>query len=291
MGLSGLRPDRLVLWIMTGSNGWLVSTLKQRHSTPSPPYTASFHLFFLTLSQKSLQPLPYSETPSQSPSASSSILSITPLYLPLSQSLSLVAVTLSQLSPNFFLTLSKSQSLSCLCLAPSSLSYCRSSAHISFSLSQSLNHSLVSASLPCRHRSSAQIAAHSFTFISDSFPHRRCSSLYASSSLPSFGTLLPLICFFFVNICKLIVDDDIDLKCWCMWRQGLWYMFLSAKITLLCLQLLVEGKSGFVSHTKHTAEATNMDLFHSWLITCTMWFWEFENKIAYLGAVKFKTKN
>ena len=23
------------------------------------------------------------------------------------------------------------------------------------------------------------------------------------------------------------------------------------------------GKSGFVSHTKHTAEATNMDLFHS----------------------------
>ena len=29
-------------------------------------------------------------------------------------------------------------------------------------------------------------------------------------------------------------------------------------------------KSGFVSHTKHIAEATNMDLFHSWLITCTM---------------------
>ena len=24
-----------------------------------------------------------------------------------------------------------------------------------------------------------------------------------------------------------------------------------------------KGKSGFVSHTKHTAEATNMDLFHS----------------------------
>ena len=24
-----------------------------------------------------------------------------------------------------------------------------------------------------------------------------------------------------------------------------------------------EGKSGFVSHIKHTAEATNMDLFHS----------------------------
>ena len=24
-----------------------------------------------------------------------------------------------------------------------------------------------------------------------------------------------------------------------------------------------EGKSGFISHTKHTADATNMDLFHS----------------------------
>ena len=30
------------------------------------------------------------------------------------------------------------------------------------------------------------------------------------------------------------------------------------------------GKSGFVSHTKHIAEATNMNLFHSWLITCIM---------------------
>ena len=25
----------------------------------------------------------------------------------------------------------------------------------------------------------------------------------------------------------------------------------------------IVGKSGFVSHTEHTAEATNMDLFHS----------------------------
>ena len=25
----------------------------------------------------------------------------------------------------------------------------------------------------------------------------------------------------------------------------------------------IEGKSGSVSHTKHTVEATNMDLFHS----------------------------
>ena len=53
----------------------------------------------------------------------------------------------------------------------------------------------------------------------------------------------------------------------------------------------IVGKSGFVSHTKYTAEATNMDLFHSWLIICIMWFSEFENKIAYLGAVKFKTKD
>ena len=53
----------------------------------------------------------------------------------------------------------------------------------------------------------------------------------------------------------------------------------------------IVGKSGFVSHTKHIAEVTNMDLFHSWLITCIMWFSEFENKIAYLGAMKFKTKD
>ena len=47
-----------------------------------------------------------------------------------------------------------------------------------------------------------------------------------------------LVCKLILVNWKLIVDDDIDLKCWCMWRQGLWYMFLSAKITLLCLQLL-----------------------------------------------------
>ena len=46
----------------------------------------------------------------------------------------------------------------------------------------------------------------------------------------------------------------------------------------LVKQELAEGKSGFVSHTKHTAEATFMDLFYSWLITCTMWFWEFETR-------------
>ena len=56
------------------------------------------------------------------------------------------------------------------------------------------------------------------------------------------------------------------------------------------LNHVLVGKSSFVSHTKQTVEATNLDLFHSWLITCIMWFSEFENKIAYLGAVKFKTK-
>ena len=37
-----------------------------------------------------------------------------------------------------------------------------------------------------------------------------------------------------------------------------------------CIWFEYEGKSGFVSHTKLTAEATFMDLFHSLLITCTM---------------------
>ena len=32
----------------------------------------------------------------------------------------------------------------------------------------------------------------------------------------------------------------------------------------------IVGKSGYVSHTKHTAKATNIDLLHSWLITYTM---------------------
>ena len=29
------------------------------------------------------------------------------------------------------------------------------------------------------------------------------------------------------------------------------------------VQIPLDGKSGFVSHTKHTAEATNTDLLHS----------------------------
>ena len=32
------------------------------------------------------------------------------------------------------------------------------------------------------------------------------------------------------------------------------------------------GKFGFASHTKHTAEATIMDLLHSWDITCNLEF-------------------
>ena len=34
--------------------------------------------------------------------------------------------------------------------------------------------------------------------------------------------------------------------------------------------LIAVGKTGFVSHTKHIAKVTNMNLFHSWLITCTI---------------------
>ena len=90
-----------------------------------------------------------------------------------------------------------------------------------------------------------------------------------------------------------------------LWNNNFMQKFENTKITVLLnsktqshviqtwyenLALIpIVGKSGFVSHTKHIAEATNMDLFHSWLITCIMWFSEFENKIAYLGAVKFKT--
>ena len=199
MDPSGPRFDRPVLWTVINShglNGCLVSALKQHRSTVfSPPYTASFHLFFLTLSQKSLLA-----------SSSILILSITLSSLPLS----LVFIALLQLNLDFFLNpLSLNHSL----ISPSSLSHYRSSAQISSSLSHSLNHSLVSASLPPRRRSSAQIAAHSLTLISASLPRPCCSSLCASSPSPSFGTLLHLICFFFVNICKLIVDDDIDLKC------------------------------------------------------------------------------
>ena len=32
---------------------------------------------------------------------------------------------------------------------------------------------------------------------------------------------------------------------------------------VICCGYAPVGKSGFVSHTKHIAEATNMDLFHS----------------------------
>jgi len=50
---------------------------------------------------------------------------------------------------------------------------------------------------------------------------------------------------------------------------GRWRLFIR-NIRLTLGLVLSVGKSGFVSHIKHTAEATNMDLFYSWLITCTM---------------------
>ena len=38
----------------------------------------------------------------------------------------------------------------------------------------------------------------------------------------------------------------------CKWLQNPW-----------CKDAIAVGKTSFVSHTKHTAKATNMDLFHS----------------------------
>ena len=115
MDLSGPRSDHLILWTVTdshGSNGCLVLALKRRRSTLFPlPYTASFHLFFLTLSQKSL-------------SASSS------LWNPLSITLSSLPLSKITLNPHSL----KSQSLSRLCLSPSPLSHCRSSTQISSSI-------------------------------------------------------------------------------------------------------------------------------------------------------------
>ena len=32
------------------------------------------------------------------------------------------------------------------------------------------------------------------------------------------------------------------------------------------------GKTGFASHTNHTMETTNMELLHSWEITCNLEF-------------------
>ena len=72
---------------------------------------------------------------------------------------------------------------------------------------------------------------------------------------------------------------------WCEWWEWV-RTWIFRGVEIVC-----EGKSGFVSHTKHIAEATNLDLFHSWLITCIMWFSKFEYKIAYLGVMKFKTKD
>ena len=188
MDPSGPRFDHPILWTVTGShgsNGCLVSALKRHHSTLFPPLYSVIPPFFLTLSQKSL-------------SASSSLWNppsiTTGLFLnPHSLNHSFVYTSLPHhrrtvaAQPRFLphslkvsITLLKSQSLSRLCLSPSSPSHCRSSAQISSSLSQSLNHSLVSASLPRCRRNSAQIAAHSLTLISASLPHPHHSSLCAS---------------------------------------------------------------------------------------------------------------
>ena len=41
-------------------------------------------------------------------------------------------------------------------------------------------------------------------------------------------------------------------------------------------RILNVRKFGFASHTKHTAEAINMDLLHLWQITCNLEFWNKE---------------
>ena len=118
-----------------------------------------------------------------SPSHCCSSAQISSSILTLSITLSLVAVALLQLSPDLFLTLSKSQSLSRLYLSPS---------------------------LPSQLNPDRSSLSHAHLCLSPSSPSQLTLCLVAVAVV---GTL---ICFFFVNICKLIVDDDIDLKCWCV---------------------------------------------------------------------------
>ena len=44
-----------------------------------------------------------------------------------------------------------------------------------------------------------------------------------------------------------------------LYNSEYWYL----NYVILSIYQINDGKSGFVSHTKHIAEATNMDLFHS----------------------------
>ena len=50
-------------------------------------------------------------------------------------------------------------------------------------------------------------------------------------------------------------------------------------------------KNTYLYHIQNIRSGKLTDLLHSQLITCTMKVSEFKNKKAYLGAVKFKTKN
>ena len=104
-----------------------------------------------------------------------------------------------------------------------------------------------------------------------------------------------IIIIIIMKSCNLSWNKVYDERICCSFKDNVFDLSLSYKVIrfqfFMKVLWLLKGKSGFVSHTKLTAEATFMDLFHSWLITRIMWFWEFENKIAYLGAVKFKTKD
>ena len=130
MDPSGPWSDRLVLWTVTGSNGCLVSALKQRRSTLFFPLYGIVPPFFNPLSKITLSLfLTLKPSLNHSRLLPQSSLSSLPL--------SLITITLLQLSPDFFLTLSKSQSPSRLCLSPlssSQLTLSRSSLPLSLVL-------------------------------------------------------------------------------------------------------------------------------------------------------------
>ena len=194
--------------VHTGSDGCLVLALKRHRSSLffPPLYGVIPPFFFNPLSKITLSlTLKPSINHSQSTCLCLSKKSLSILTLS-SLNHSLVSASLPRrrrtvaAQPRFL-----PQSLLSQSLFPSLPSHFRSSAQISSSLSQSLNHYLVSASLPRQHRSSL---SHACLCLFPSSPSQLTLCLVAVAVV---GTL---ICFFFVNICKLIVDDDIDLKCW-----------------------------------------------------------------------------
>ena len=156
------------LWTMTGSNGCLLSALKWRHFIfPPPPIRRHLEHTF-NHEQKSIE-------------------------------ITLNSKTLASLS--------QSQSLSRLCLSPSSTQIVAQPR----SLPHSLNHSLVSASLPRRHHSSAQIAAHSLPLshahlclFASSLSQGKWNLIYAFLLCLYIYILIFVWCFFLQNFSQSI---------------------------------------------------------------------------------------